>query len=94
VARFKRSGLSQREFAERAGVSVVTLRSWIARFRREDAEASPLLPVRVVASTAPKARSSEDTAGAVEIEVASGVRLRFAAGTDVAYVAALVATLR
>jgi hypothetical protein len=59
-------------------------------------EGSRLLPVRVVAS-APKARrvAAAEPAGDVLLELLlpSGVRLRFAAGTDLAYVRALTAAL-
>ncbi|ACL65877.1 conserved hypothetical protein [Anaeromyxobacter dehalogenans 2CP-1] len=64
--------------------------------RRAAPEGSRLVPVRVVAS-APKAR--QDTAAAVAADAAlellfpSGARLRFTAGTDLAYVRALAAAL-
>jgi len=97
VAAQVRSGLSQAAYAERQGVSVVTLRSWIYRLRDEDEggsgerdEAPSFLPVRVIASTAPPARWQGSTAEPlVEVELPTGVRLRFQVGVDAAYVAAL-----
>lgn len=83
----ERSGLSQREFAERRGVSVHTLRYWLYRTRSEK-PAPDLLPVRVVASPAPVARGGE-----IELVLAGGMALRVAVGTDPAYVAALVRAL-
>ena len=87
----ERSGLSQREFAERRGVSVHTLRYWIYRSRAEqqpERRPPPLLPVRVVPSPAPVARGGE-----VELILPGGCLLRFATGTDPAYVAALIRAL-
>src|SRR5690349_24465482 len=46
-------------------------------------EPSRLLPVRVVASTAPKARLEGE--GLLELGFPSGARLRFPPGTDLAY---------
>ena len=54
-------------------------------------EPSRLLPVRVVASTAPKARREGD--GLLELEFPSGARLRFPPGTDLAYLRQLAAAL-
>jgi transposase len=59
-------------------------------------EGSRLVPVRVVAS-APKARPAETSMapgdGLLELALASGARLRFPAGTDLAYLRALAAAL-
>ena len=57
-------------------------------------EASRVVPVRVVAS-APKARRETVAAGdgLLELALPSGARVRFPAGTDVAYVRALAAAL-
>lgn len=82
VAACERSRLTHREFAERQGVKLRTLRSWIYRLRREPSE-TRLLPVRV---------SAEARAG-VEIVLPSGVVVRVAAGTAADEVAALVRAL-
>ncbi|RUO87127.1 IS66 family insertion sequence hypothetical protein [Corallococcus sp. AB018] len=89
AAAFEASGQTQREFAQQRGVRLSTLQSWVYRSRRaETARNEPvrLLPVQV--ATAPAASES-----VLEVVAASGARVRFAVGTDVAYVARLVAAL-
>jgi hypothetical protein len=93
VEELGRSGLSHTAFADQRGLSVGTLRRWLYRFRAERVESTPLLPVRVVASTAPTARWQGGTDGLVEVELPTGVRLRFPTGTDDEYVAALAKRL-
>ncbi|RKG94949.1 IS66 family insertion sequence element accessory protein TnpA [Corallococcus carmarthensis] len=86
---FESSGQTQREFALARGVRLSTLQSWVYRRRRaEPARGEPvrLLPVQVATATAA-------AAPVVEVMAASGARVRFAVGTDVAYVARLVAAL-
>jgi hypothetical protein len=87
---FEASGLTQREFAERRGLPLGTVQSWVYRRRRQlSAAAEPavrLLPVQV--SSAPASGEV-----ALEVVVASGVRVRLSPGTDVDYVARLVAAL-
>jgi hypothetical protein len=61
--------------------------------RRAPARASRMLPVRVVASTAPKARGAVADAGLLELALPSGACLRFPAGTDLDYVRQLAAAL-
>jgi hypothetical protein len=88
---YEASGLTQREFAERRGMTLSTLQSWVYRRRRQERapEVEPvrLLPVEVRA--APVERGS----GPLEVLTASGERVSFAVGTDVEYVARLVAAL-
>ncbi|RKH02932.1 IS66 family insertion sequence hypothetical protein [Corallococcus sp. CA053C] len=86
---FEASGLTQREFALARGLRLSTLQSCVYRSRRAaTARGEPvrLLPVQV--ATAPPA-----TEPVLEVATASGARVRFAVGTDVAYVARLVAAL-
>ncbi|CAM3126734.1 IS66 family insertion sequence element accessory protein TnpB [Corallococcus sp. ZKHCc1 1396] len=86
---FEASGQTQREFALARGVRLSTLQSWVYRRRRAaTARAEPvrLLPVQV--ATSPVASESM-----LEVMAASGARVRFAMGTDVGYVAQLVAAL-
>ncbi|WP_404365607.1 IS66 family insertion sequence element accessory protein TnpA [Corallococcus coralloides] len=86
---FEASGQTQREFAAAHGMRLSTLQSWVYRRRRaapSRADAVRLLPVQV--ATAPEAAES-----VLEVVAASGARVRFAVGTDVAYVARLVAAL-
>ncbi len=66
---------------------------------REDAErgvpdrAPRMLPVRVVASAAPKARETAAGAALLELVLPSGVCLRFPPGTDLGYLRQLAAAL-
>lgn len=86
---FEASGQTQREFALARGVRLSTSQSWVYRHRRSAssrAEPVRLLPVHV-------ATSPEATEPLLEVVAASGARVRFAIGTDVAYVARLVAAL-
>ncbi|WP_223644095.1 IS66 family insertion sequence element accessory protein TnpB [Corallococcus sp. EGB] len=86
---FEASGQTQREFALAHGMRLSTLQSWVYRHRRSApsrAEAVRLLPVRV--ASAPAAPES-----LLEVVATSGARVRFAVGTDVGYVARLVAAL-
>src|SRR5664279_3103660 len=74
VAEFERSKLTQAEFASRRGVPLSTLQSWIYRARRERKASVSLVPVRVIASTAPTARPAEFGRGGIEIELKTSVR--------------------
>jgi hypothetical protein len=90
---YEASGLTQREFAERRSMRLSTLQSWVYR-RRHQQRASPaqpvrLLPVQVMTATAPVMGTGQS----LEVLLGSGERVRFAAGTDVEYVARLVAAL-
>src|SRR3712207_189848 len=86
---YEASGLTQREFAEQRGLRLSTLQSWVYRRRRQvsTAPAVPLrlLPVQVTA--APVVRAT------LELVLPSGVRLSLEVGTEVQYVAHLVAAL-
>jgi len=88
---YEASGLTQREFAQRRGMTLSTLQSWVYRRRRQEgapvAQPVRLLPVQVTA--APVERGS----ASLEVLTASGERVRIAVGTDVEYVARLVAAL-
>ena len=93
IRQFEKSGLTTEQYAAKRGIPVKTLRWWMWRLRREQhEEAAPLLPVRVVPSTAPEGRGDEDVA-AVEVELTDGVRLRFV-GTPVSAVVQVVSLLR
>jgi len=93
VNEFERSKLTQESFARRRGIPVTKLRSWIYRLRRERKATVSLVPVRVVASTAPTARSAAAVGGELEIELKTGVRLRLSTAVDLDYVAALAQRL-
>ncbi|RUO91307.1 IS66 family insertion sequence hypothetical protein [Corallococcus sp. AB018] len=86
---FEASGLTQRQFAQQRGVKLSTLQSWVYRSRRaasSHAEPVRLLPVQVAEPVA-------DEASVLEVVAAGGARVRFVVGTDVTYVALLVAAL-
>jgi hypothetical protein len=55
--------------------------------------ASRLVPVRVIASPAPKGAGAVEGAGLLELALPSGARLRFPSGTDLGYLRQLVAAL-
>ncbi len=77
-------------------VTEAAVRSDQAPERAAVTEGSRLLPVRVVAS-APKARTAvvatPESDGLLELALPSGARVRFPAGTDLAYLRALAAAL-
>ncbi|NOK01105.1 MULTISPECIES: IS66 family insertion sequence element accessory protein TnpB [Myxococcus] len=86
---FEASGLTQKEFASQRGLRLSTLQSWVYRRRRLHGSQTVgvrLLPVEV--ATGPAATESM-----LEVATASGARVRFEEGTDVVYVARLVAAL-
>lgn len=93
IDEFERSELTQERFARQRGLSVTTLRSWIYKLRRERNASVSLVPVRVVASTAPAARGPAAAGGEIEIELTTGVRLRLSTAVDLDYVAALAQRL-
>lgn len=85
VSRWKRSGLSAREFGEAEGVSPRTLAWWSSALRRGTrAERGPgtIAPIEIALPTS-------EPRGLVEIAVGGAV-LRVPSGTDVEYVAELV----
>ena len=107
VATFEESGQSQREFAKEQELSLSNLRYWIYRLRKESRplvteqgersvnkaeqpERLTLKPVRVVASV-PEAR--REGGGLLELDLPSGTRVRFPAGTDPSYLRTLAAAL-
>ncbi len=61
--------------------------------RRAPKKASRMLPVRVIASAAPKAREAVANAGLLELTLPSGACLRFPPGTDLGYIRQLAAAL-
>jgi transposase len=92
VADFESSELTQREFASARGISFSNLRNWLYRLRKES---RPL-----VTEAAEVPRQAPETVGAKkrsrlvrELAFVSGARLRFPAGTDLAYLRALAAAL-
>ena len=95
IGQYEKSGQTQEAFAEARGIPVGTLRSWIYKLRQSGIDSTPLLPVRVIASTAPTARQrEEEEGGAVELVLDESLRLRFARGTSAALIAEVTARLR
>ncbi|MBJ6766254.1 IS66 family insertion sequence element accessory protein TnpB [Myxococcaceae bacterium JPH2] len=100
VLELEESGQTHKEFAAAKAVPVSTLQFWLYKLRREAmrASASPvLLPVEIVDSAALSARRggppSGGPLGLLEAALPSGVVVRFPAGTDVAYLRAVLAGL-
>lgn len=82
-----RRGARVAEVARRLGVRPRTLQWWSWKLRREQGvQQGEFLPVVVAEGTAM-------SAAAVELET-NGVRIRVELGTDVGYVAALLAAIR
>ena len=87
---FEASGQTQREFAGRRGLRLSTLQSWVYRRRRQvGAEAEP--PVRLVPVQVGSVPVSDEVA--LKVVLPRGVRVQVTSGTDVDYVARLVAAL-
>jgi len=93
VAEFERSKLTQERFASRRGIRATTLRSWIYKLRDERKTSVSLVPVRVIASAAPAAPARNREAASIELELRTGVQLRFAMDVDPDYIAALAQRL-
>jgi len=94
IRQFERSGKTQEAYAKERGIPLSTLQWWIYRQRREEQESTPLLPVRVIASTALSARRPDDDGAAIEAELPDGVRLRFPSSMSASVIAEVVALLR
>lgn len=95
IAEFERSGESHAAFCARRGLPLASFRSWLYRLRwarrggtvaRSATKAVKLLPVRV------RALSSVADDGVVDLMV-RGVAIRVQVGTEVGYVADLVAAI-
>lgn len=87
---FEHSGLTQKQFAQQQGLPLSTVQSWIYR-RRRQASAPSVQPIRLLPVEV--AAPAESSTGKVEVLTASGARVSFAIGTEVDYVARLVAAL-
>lgn len=90
----ERSGKSDEQFASERGIPVKTLRWWKWKLRRDSDEEPSLLPVRVVASTAPTARRPGDPDAVIEAMLPDGVCLRFCGDTAAEVVVEVVSRLR
>lgn len=92
LAKFEASGETIADFCARRRLSSRTLTWWRWRLRRERREVRETKEVRLVAVDVPRP-SLVGVAGAVGI-VLGELEIRVDVGTDVAYVAGLVAALR
>jgi transposase-like protein len=94
VRRFNESGESQTKFASGNGLKQDTLGYWVRKLRRQRQERAEMLPVRVIASTAPEARERERNRAEIAAELADGLRLRFPRGTKPQVIAGVISRLR
>ena len=96
ITEYETSGLVQKEYCEKHDVSLSTFQYWLYKRTKMaskfDVNSRPtFLPVKVVASPAPKARGGE--LAVLEARLMSGLVVRFAVGTDTRYLAELLAAL-
>jgi len=88
VARWRASGKSARAFAERHGLSAVTLYGW-ARASGERAQSQAFVEVQLPQA----AEVTRATLGSIEIELAGGRVVRIRDQVDVAFLRAVVDAL-
>ena len=95
IKAFERSGGSHEEFCTKQGLNLGSFRGWLYRLRKIAATAPEvaLVPV-MLAETASSASRRVGEPGAEIVVAVSDVQVRILPGTDVGYVAALVAELR
>jgi len=100
IAEFERGDLTQKEFCAKNDLHYSTFQYWLYRKSKTRSKTlgilskpSPkFLPIEVVASPAPKtARVAREQW--LEAVLPSGVTLRFAVGTDLRYLAALLGAI-
>jgi transposase-like protein len=87
LARYERSGLSQKAFCQRHGVALSTLQYWRRRARDTDQACTPSFVEIPQVTGMARALSVE---AAVFIELPGGVRLEASAGTDAQWLSGLV----
>lgn len=94
IEAFERSGRSHTEFCASRKLELGSFRSWLYRVRQTEGAARPtvLLPVEV--SDTSSSRLSTAAPWSEIVVGLGGLEVRFAVGTDVGYVASLVAELR
>lgn len=89
VREFERSGMKQREFAQKHRLKLSTLQSWIYKLRREkDGEDQPVRFVEITGTESPAAPSGVASAG-----WSGGPQVVFSELPDVTYLAALLRCL-
>ena len=80
LRQFRRSRLSVREFCEQQGVSVPSFYWWRRTLAARDEAAVRFVPVQV--TPAPQPLTADGTAGAMELVLGAGRRLRIGPGFD------------
>lgn len=88
-SQFEKSGKTREEFAAERQIPVGTLRAWIYKLKHEGDEEAAILPVRAVASTAPRARRPEDDGAPVEVTL-----VPFGSGATSDFIGEVVSRLR
>jgi hypothetical protein len=88
LARFRRSGQSQKRFCQENDLPLSTLQYWLSQERQPLDASFVQLPAPVTAACLPGAR--ELPVGAVQIRLPSQIELQVAAGADPAWVGALL----
>ena len=95
IAEYEKSGLTQKEFVAQRQIPFSTFQYWLYRKSKRlqlASNSSPkFLPVEVIASPALKTRGSD--AQLVEVATRRGAIVRFEVGTDLRYVAELLAAI-
>lgn len=91
VDRYRRSGVTQREFCQQVGIPVSTLNWWLTKARRQGAAPTPMAftEVRLPASLVPPIPPTQTWA--LEIVTRAGVTIRY---RDTLSVSDLVPLLR
>ena len=101
IAEYEQSGMPQKDFVEKHGLSFNTFQYWLYRktkkLRSGSGSEQKFLPVELIQSPALLARAATTgeapPVGMVEVELA-GIRLRFEIGTSPRYLAELIGALR
>jgi transposase len=88
VSAFERSGLTRKAWCLRAGVAVASLDYWRARLRDLSKPGQALVPI--VVSDAPVLAARFTGAGAVEIDIGGGMRMRADAQVDAQWLASVL----
>ena len=95
IAEYEKSGLTQKEFTAQKQIPFSTFQYWSYRKSKRlqlASNSSPkFLPVEVVASPALQTRAADTRL--VEVATRRGAIVRFEVGTDLRYVAELLAAL-
>ncbi len=93
VLTFERSGLTRKAWCLRAGVAVATLDYWRSRLRDAgDRSGQALVPI--VVSDQPMTHTRHAGAGAIEVDLGGGMRLRADAQVDAQWLASVLRGLR